>query len=58
MRAVGAVHDLAYLNIRIIESFSYADLITGEVPDARNVQVAIAALLHADPEPLVRIDEP
>jgi AcrR family transcriptional regulator len=42
------VHDLAYLIVRIIESFIYADLITGDVPDARNVQAAIAALLHAD----------
>ena len=42
------VRDLAYLIVRIIESFIYADLITGDVPDARNVQAAIAALLHAD----------
>jgi AcrR family transcriptional regulator len=44
------VHDLAYLIVRIIESFIYADLITGDVPDARNVRIAIAALLHADLE--------
>jgi hypothetical protein len=42
------VRDLAYLIVRIIESFIYADLITGDAPDARNVQAAIAALLHAD----------
>jgi AcrR family transcriptional regulator len=42
------VGGLAYVIVRIIESFIYADLITGDVPDARNVQVAIAALLHAD----------
>lgn len=45
------VHDLAYLIVRIIESFIYADLITGDTPDAGNVQMAIAALLHADLDP-------
>jgi AcrR family transcriptional regulator len=42
------LHDLAYLVVRIGESFIYADLITGETPDARVAEQAIAALLHAD----------
>jgi AcrR family transcriptional regulator len=42
------LHDLAYLVVRIGESFIYADLITGETPDAAVAEQAIAALLHAD----------
>ena len=40
--------DLAYLTVRIIESFVYADMITGEEPDAGKVRQAIAALLQVD----------
>ncbi|CAA9573564.1 MAG: hypothetical protein AVDCRST_MAG33-2796 [uncultured Thermomicrobiales bacterium] len=40
--------DLAYLTVRIIESFVYADLITGEEPDAKKVHQAIAALLQVN----------
>ncbi|WP_432843111.1 QsdR family transcriptional regulator [Dactylosporangium sp. CA-092794] len=43
-----ALHDLAYLIVRIIESFIYSDIIIGEPPDATKVRAAIAALLHAD----------
>lgn len=42
------LHDLAYLIVRIIESFTYADIITGDDPDSAKVAAAIAALLHAD----------
>lgn len=38
--------NLAYLIVRIIESFIYADLITGEAPDPRKVRKAVAALLR------------
>jgi AcrR family transcriptional regulator len=38
-------HDLAYLIVRIIESFLYADIITGGQPDTAKVEQAIAALL-------------
>jgi AcrR family transcriptional regulator len=38
--------DLAYLVVRIAESFIYADLITGEEPDAAKAELAIAALLR------------
>jgi AcrR family transcriptional regulator len=38
-------HDLAYLVIRIGESFIYTDLITGGVPDSGNARTALLALL-------------
>ena len=40
--------DLAYLTVRIIESFIYADMITGDDPDWRKVEAAVAALLRVD----------
>ncbi|WP_308257824.1 QsdR family transcriptional regulator [Pseudonocardia lacus] len=40
------LHDLAYLVVRIAESFIYADLITGDPPDAATAGLAIAALLR------------
>lgn len=39
------IHDLAYLVIRIGESFIYTDLITGGVPDSDNARTALLALL-------------
>lgn len=42
-----ALHDLAYLIVRIAESFIYTDLITGEQPDATKAELAVAALLGA-----------
>lgn len=41
-----AVHDLAYVIVRISESFLYANLITGEPPDDEKARQAIAALLR------------
>lgn len=38
--------DLAYLLVRIIESFIYADMITGEEPDSGKAAAAVRALLH------------
>ncbi|SDE57686.1 QsdR family transcriptional regulator [Pseudonocardia oroxyli] len=38
--------DLAYLVVRIAESFIYADLLTGEEPDAEKVRTAVTALLR------------
>ena len=38
-------HDLAYVVVRIVESFLYADMITGEQPDIPKVEQAIGALL-------------
>jgi hypothetical protein len=39
------VDDLAYLLVRIAESFCYVDLITGDEPDAGKVGPAIRLLL-------------
>lgn len=42
------IRDLAYLVVRIMESFIYADIITGDDPDSAKVEMAISALLHAE----------
>lgn len=43
-------HDLAYLIVRIVESFLYSDIITGEPHDVTKAALAIIALLgHAAP---------
>ena len=39
-------HDLAYLIVRIVESFVYADIITGEQIDIARTEQAIAALVR------------
>lgn len=38
--------DLSYVTVRIVESFVYADLITGGEPDATKVEQALTALLR------------
>lgn len=38
--------DLAYLTLRITETFVYADTIAGETPDPAKVRQAIRALLR------------
>lgn len=40
------LHDLAYLTVRITETFVYADAIAGETPDPGRVRQAIKALLR------------
>ena len=40
-----ARHDLAYLLVRISETFSYADLIAGEPPSAERARAAFALVL-------------
>lgn len=40
------LHDLAYLTLRITETFVYADAIAGETPDPAKVRQAIRALLR------------
>jgi hypothetical protein len=45
------LRDLAYIVVRIVESFVYADLITGEQPDAGTVELAVAVLLHGAATP-------
>ncbi|MEV5408289.1 QsdR family transcriptional regulator [Thermopolyspora sp. NPDC052614] len=39
------IEDLAYLAVRISESFCYVDMITGDTPDATKVGAAIRLLL-------------
>lgn len=40
------VHDLAYLVVRIAETFIYSNIVAGETPDPAKVRQAIAALLR------------
>ncbi|ROQ40775.1 hypothetical protein EDF46_0136 [Frondihabitans sp. PhB188] len=40
------IHDLAYLLVRISESFTYADLITGEKPSAERARAAFEYVLR------------
>ena len=49
--------ELAYLLARIAEAFTYADLITGETPDATQARLAFAVVL-GEPEPLDSIADP
>ncbi|MEU2201753.1 QsdR family transcriptional regulator [Isoptericola sp. NPDC019482] len=42
---------LAYLLVRVSESFTYADLITGEAPEADRAAVAFRHLLRVPPTP-------
>ncbi|KZS74349.1 TetR family transcriptional regulator [Mycobacterium kansasii] len=44
-------HDLAYLIVRIVESFLYSDIITGEQHDAAKAALAVTALLGRDAPP-------
>jgi AcrR family transcriptional regulator len=46
MRFSLTVHDLAYLLVRISESFTYADLITGELPSAPRARAAFEFVLR------------
>ncbi len=40
------LHDLAYVIVRLIESYSYLDLITGEQPEARRAEPILRMLLR------------
>ncbi|MWB99306.1 hypothetical protein GB864_12200 [Agromyces sp. MMS17-SY077] len=42
------VHELAYLLVRVSESFTYADLIAGDEPSAARARTAFRVLLRAD----------
>jgi hypothetical protein len=39
------VHDLAYVLVRVAESFTYSDLIAGETPSAQRAAAALALVL-------------
>lgn len=45
LRSPLPLHDLAYLMVRIVESFLYAEFITGEEPDIAMAELAVGALL-------------
>ena len=40
------LHEVAYVIVRLIESYTYLDLITGEVPDARRAEPILRLLLR------------
>jgi AcrR family transcriptional regulator len=42
------LHELAYVIVRLIESYTYLDLITGEAPDAARAEPILRMLLRAD----------
>jgi AcrR family transcriptional regulator len=41
------LHEVAYVIVRLIESYTYLDLITGERPDARRAEPILRLLLRA-----------
>ena len=42
------MHELAYVIVRVIESYTYLDLITGEEPDAKRAEPILRTLLRVD----------
>jgi hypothetical protein len=40
------LHELAYVIVRLIESYTYLDLITGEQPEARRAEPILRMLLR------------
>jgi hypothetical protein len=40
------LHEVAYVIVRLIESYTYLDLITGERPDARRAEPILRLLLR------------
>lgn len=42
------LHELAYVIVRLIESYTYLDLITGEQPEARRAEPILRVLLRVD----------
>jgi AcrR family transcriptional regulator len=40
------LHELAYVIVRVIESYTYLDLITGEAPDAKRAEPILRMLLR------------
>ena len=42
------LHELAYVIVRLIESYTYLDLITGETPDASRAEPILRMLVQAD----------
>jgi AcrR family transcriptional regulator len=46
MRLPVDLHDIAYVVVRLIESYVYLDIITGEEPDARRAEPVLRLLLR------------
>jgi AcrR family transcriptional regulator len=44
------LHELAYVIVRLIESYTYLDLITGERPEARRAEPILRMLLRCAPQ--------
>ncbi|MGO9490267.1 MAG: QsdR family transcriptional regulator [Solirubrobacteraceae bacterium] len=42
------LHELAYVIVRLIESYTYLDLITGEAPEARRAEPILRMLLRVE----------
>ncbi len=42
------LHELAYVIVRVIESYTYLDLITGEQPEAKRAEPILRMLLRVD----------
>ena len=42
------LHELAYVIVRLIESYTYLDLITGEQPEARRAEPILRMLLRVE----------
>ncbi len=42
------LHELAYVIVRLIESYTYLDLITGEAPDAKRAEPILRMLLRVE----------
>jgi hypothetical protein len=42
------LHELAYVIVRLIESYTYLDLITGEPPEAARAEPILRMLLRVD----------
>ena len=42
------LHELAYVIVRVIESYTYLDLITGETPDASRATPILRMLLRLE----------
>jgi hypothetical protein len=40
------LHEVAYVIVRLIESYTYLDLITGEQPDAQRAEPVLRLLLR------------
>jgi AcrR family transcriptional regulator len=45
------LHELAYVIVRLIESYTYLDLITGEKPEAARAEPILRMLLRLDAQP-------